>query len=357
MYKHCQDYKTFLKERLPSISQHMTYSHQTKTSLELYGSPWGAGSLNHNWQSTRHFLKDSLKLCSLRPEIQTGKQNNKSMSHKVSWQGHPPAAWTPTGAPTHLPFQRISPTTSNNPYRKLRLRINSLKLISAFFCNREFWPHRTKLFLNNQKQKLGKYVSWSNLPMERDKRCKYHLTSNSPLPAPFPLLRDRNLNCKQPLTIYFYLTMSSFCLQEHPNHSWLLQDCKYRVPALTISPPETINGDGNHRPSRHSLASYNSKVHSVRSLRVTPEAKEPNEHSLPRRVSSLQESDQGTATLPFSSYICKHLFSWKIGSPSSYNIHREKPEKRHFFQSHQIELTIFFGYVTVNTETSHLWQL
>lgn len=128
--------------------------------------------------------------------------------------------------------------------------------------------------------------------MERDKHFKYHLTSHTrPFPSTLHPRRDRNLKCKQPLTIYFYLTMSSFCLQDHPNHSWLLQRLN-RDPTLSISPPKTINGDGNRYPSHHLLAPYNSKVHSVWSLRVTPEAKEPNWHSLPRRVPYLQGKAQ-----------------------------------------------------------------
>lgn len=61
--------------------------------------------------------------------------------------------------------------------------------------------------------------------------------AHTPLPqAPSALLRDRNLNlnCKQPLTIYFYLTMPSFCLQEHPNHSRFLRTVN-RVPILSLS--------------------------------------------------------------------------------------------------------------------------
>lgn len=49
------------------------------------------------------------------------------------------------------------------------------------------------------------------------------LSTHSPFPSALcPPCRDWNLNSKHPLPIYFYLTTSSFCLQEHPNHSFQL---------------------------------------------------------------------------------------------------------------------------------------
>lgn len=136
---------------------------------------------------------------------------------------------TPKQASAHCPFHwdSISPTTSNDPHIKLRLLINPLKTnhLGFLFVTENCDPIGQNHLKTIQKSKLGKCVSWSNLSTEETSTANLiWLHTYSPFPAPSALLRDRNLNCKQPLTIYFYLTMSSFCLQEHPNHSGLLQE-------------------------------------------------------------------------------------------------------------------------------------
>lgn len=141
--------------------------------------------------------------------------------------GHPPKS---------TPFHSTSPTASNGTLQRMRLPTNSLKVISAFFFATENHDPITKLSRIIQKHKLGKCVSWSNLPKKKETSAANltWLCTYPPSPAPSALLRDRNLNCKQPLTIYFYLTMPSFCLQEHPNHSRFLRTVN-RVPILSLS--------------------------------------------------------------------------------------------------------------------------
>lgn len=79
----------------------------------------------------------------------------------------------------------------------------------------------------------------ATLPREGDKCLKRTVTFCT-LPFPSALCppgRDWNLNCKHLLPIYFYLTRSSFCLQEHPNHSFhSSKDRKWTVPAMSLSP-------------------------------------------------------------------------------------------------------------------------
>lgn len=154
-----------------------------------------------------------------------------------------------------------------------------------------------------------------------EKCCKSHLTLHIlPFPSTLCLLRDRNLNRKQPLTIYFYLTMSSFCLQEHPNHSTPFLRTVNRVPVLSLSPSETINGDGKPTlltaywlPTEQHLehpspADWLSLGYSrSQGTKLTFPFKKGA--TLVRRCHTHEEVTWAQASLPIPSYICKHLFS------------------------------------------------
>lgn len=62
MYKHYQEYMILLKDRLPSISQYMTYSHQMEPSLGLEGISMKRAVPLMTADSLPHSLKGSLNL-------------------------------------------------------------------------------------------------------------------------------------------------------------------------------------------------------------------------------------------------------------------------------------------------------
>lgn len=170
MYKCYQEYLILLKERLPSICQYLTYSHQMKPSLGREGiSMKSAVPLNDSWQSTtlpQRLFKSvpwGQKFTQAKGII-----NKKSMRH-----GHPPNS-TPS---QHLSRSLKRYLTENEASHKL------FKSHLSFLFATENHDPITKLSRIIQKHKLGKCVSWSNLPKERDKRCKSHLTLDIP---PFP---------------------------------------------------------------------------------------------------------------------------------------------------------------------------
>lgn len=126
---------------------------------------------------------------------------------------------------------------------------------------------------------LRAQASWGSVPGEGD-RCLPELRGLSALPrALCSPGRHWNWNCKHLLPIYFYLAMSSRCLQEHPNHAFgLLKDRTWRVPAGSLSPSRAINGRGSRATTagRPEKSARHKKGASWLSLRASSEAGKHN---------------------------------------------------------------------------------